>query len=99
VSDVVARKASLAVNRGAVRPLASRHGEIRGNGNGVFKRLEARRPCWTTMRMRMTDREEPQAGKFKEAARELECDDDEQRFKGRLEKLVKHEPAEEPETG
>jgi hypothetical protein len=41
VSDVVARKASLAVNRGAVRPLASRHGEIRGNGNGVFKRLEA----------------------------------------------------------
>jgi hypothetical protein len=50
------------------------------------------------MRMRMTDREEPQAGKFKEAARELECDDDEQRFKGRLEKLVKHEPAEEPET-
>ena len=29
----------------------------------------------------------PQLDKFKEAARELECDDDEQRFKERLGKL------------
>lgn len=30
-----------------------------------------------------------QLDKFKDAARELECDDDEQRFKERLGKLVK----------
>lgn len=30
-----------------------------------------------------------QLDKFKEAARELECDDDEKRFKERLEKLAK----------
>ncbi len=30
-----------------------------------------------------------QLDKFKEAARDLECDDDEQRFKERLEKLTK----------
>lgn len=34
-----------------------------------------------------------QLDKFKDAARELECDDDEQRFKERLGKLVKTEPA------
>ena len=34
----------------------------------------------------------PQLDKFKEAARELECDDDEQRFKERLGKLVKAKP-------
>jgi hypothetical protein len=33
--------------------------------------------------------EKPQLDKFKEAARELDCDDDEQRFKERLGKLVK----------
>lgn len=33
-----------------------------------------------------------QLDKFKEAARELECDDDEARFKERLDKLVKHKP-------
>ena len=33
-----------------------------------------------------------QLDKFKEAARELECDDDEQRFKERLGKLVKQKP-------
>jgi hypothetical protein len=33
-----------------------------------------------------------QLQKFKEAARELECDDDEQRFKERLDKLVKAKP-------
>lgn len=33
--------------------------------------------------------EKSQLDKFKDAARELECDDDEQRFKKRLGKLVK----------
>lgn len=37
-----------------------------------------------------------QLDKFKDAARELECDDDEQRFKERLGKLVKAKP-EKPE--
>lgn len=37
-----------------------------------------------------------QLDKFKEAARELECDDDEKRFKERLGKLVKQKP-EKPE--
>ena len=36
----------------------------------------------------MTDDKRPQLDKFKEAARELECDDDEQRFKERVGKLV-----------
>lgn len=35
-----------------------------------------------------------QSEKFKEAARELECDDDEQRFRERVGKLVKHKPVE-----
>ena len=34
--------------------------------------------------------------KFKEAARELEADDDPKRFKERLAKLVKHKPVEKP---
>ena len=38
-----------------------------------------------------------QLDKFKEAARELETDDDTQRFKERLAKLVKHKPVEKPE--
>tara|TARA_Y100000034_G_C6765551_1_gene341226 strand:+ start:521 stop:679 length:159 start_codon:yes stop_codon:yes gene_type:complete len=36
--------------------------------------------------------EKSQLDKFKDAARELECDDDEQRFKERVGKLVKPEP-------
>ena len=36
-----------------------------------------------------------QLDKFKDAARELECDDDEQRFKERLGKLVKPAPTNE----
>jgi hypothetical protein len=37
----------------------------------------------------MTDKaDKPQIDKFKDAARELECDDDEQRFRERLGKLV-----------
>ncbi|MDN3647077.1 hypothetical protein QWY75_12770 [Pontixanthobacter aestiaquae] len=35
----------------------------------------------------------PQIDKFKEAARELECEDDEKRFADRLGKLVKQVPA------
>ena len=35
--------------------------------------------------------------KFKGAAHELECDDDEQRFKERLGKLVKAKPGPKPE--
>jgi hypothetical protein len=38
-----------------------------------------------------------QIDRFKEAARELECDDDEKHFKERLGKLVKQRPAPEPE--
>lgn len=35
-----------------------------------------------------------QLDKFKEAARELECDDDEARFDERVKKLVKQKPVE-----
>jgi hypothetical protein len=38
---------------------------------------------------------ESQLDKFKEAARELECDDDPKLFKDRLGKLVKHKPVPE----
>ena len=37
-----------------------------------------------------------QADKFKEAARELGTDDDPERFKERLAKVVKHKPVEKP---
>ena len=36
--------------------------------------------------------DKPQLNKFKDAARELECDDDEQRFKERVKKLAKPRP-------
>jgi hypothetical protein len=42
--------------------------------------------------------EKPQIDKFKDAARELECDDDEQHFKERLGKLVKAKPGEKNPT-
>lgn len=46
----------------------------------------------------MPDQPKPQLDKFKEAARELESDEDEARFKDRLGKLVKHKPVpEKPE--
>jgi hypothetical protein len=47
----------------------------------------------------VTDKGGPQTqkDKFEQAARELECDDDPQRFKDRLRKLVKHKPVEKPE--
>ena len=38
-----------------------------------------------------------QSEKFKEAARALECDDDEARFDERVKKLVRHKPVEKPE--
>ena len=37
--------------------------------------------------------EESQLEEFKKAARELECDDDQERFDQRLKRLVKHKPA------
>ena len=43
----------------------------------------------------MTD-QKTQSDKFKQAARELECDDDEKRFDERVKKLVKHKPVEKP---
>lgn len=48
----------------------------------------------TTKKNTTSDR--AQIDKFKDAARELECDDDEQRFKERLGKLVKRETSESP---
>jgi hypothetical protein len=38
-----------------------------------------------------------QLDKFKEAARELETDDDEKRFDERVKRLVKHKPERKPE--
>lgn len=38
-----------------------------------------------------------QLDKFKEAARELETDDDEKRFDERVKKLVKQKPVDKPE--
>ena len=37
-----------------------------------------------------------QSDKFKQAARELETDDDEAHFDERMKKLVKHKPVEKP---
>jgi hypothetical protein len=41
-------------------------------------------------------REKSQSQMFKEAARGLECDAQEQRFRRRIEKLVKAKPVEKP---
>jgi hypothetical protein len=43
------------------------------------------------------DKEPTQRGKFEQAARELECDEDEARFDERVRKLVKHKPVEKPQ--
>lgn len=40
------------------------------------------------------DAPKTQLNKFKEAAKQLETDDDPERFKERLRKLVKHKPVE-----
>lgn len=45
----------------------------------------------------MKDERKSQLDKFKEAARELETDDNPKRFKERLAKLVEHKPVEKPE--
>ncbi len=45
---------------------------------------------------RMENPDQTQIDKFKKAARELECDDDEQRFKERLAKLARQKPVEKP---
>lgn len=45
----------------------------------------------------MSSKDKSQLDKFKQAARELECDDDEGRFKERLERLVK-KPKEQSEN-
>ena len=42
-----------------------------------------------------TSDDKGQLEKFKEAARELECDDDEQRFRDRLRRLTKPKPSDE----
>lgn len=44
----------------------------------------------------MPQPDKSQLDKFKDAARELETDDDEQHFKERLGKIVKHKPVEKP---
>ena len=41
---------------------------------------------------------EKQHDKFKQAARQLETDDDEERFEERLKKLVKQKPKDEEKT-
>lgn len=47
--------------------------------------------------MNGTEQQQSQLDKFKEAARDLETDDDEARFDERLRKIVKHKPVEKPE--
>ena len=42
-------------------------------------------------------KEKTQLDKFKQAARELETDNDPKRFKERVGTLVKHKPVEKPE--
>lgn len=43
----------------------------------------------------MSEHKQSQLDKFKQAARDLECDDDDQRFKDRLGKLAKRKVTEE----
>lgn len=45
----------------------------------------------------MAASKESQREKFEQAARALECDDDPERFRERVSKLVKHKPVEKPE--
>lgn len=45
----------------------------------------------------MTDEPKTQLDKFKEAASQIETDDDPKRFKDRLAKVVKHKAVEKPE--
>ena len=45
----------------------------------------------------MMTEDKTQLDKFKQAARKLETDDNPERFRERLGKLVKHKPVEKPE--
>lgn len=45
----------------------------------------------------ITSPKNEQFDRFKEAARALECDDDPERFRERVRKLVKHKPVAKPE--
>lgn len=45
----------------------------------------------------MEGNEPAQLDKFKDAARQLETDDDPEHFKERLQKIVKHKPVEKSE--
>jgi hypothetical protein len=45
------------------------------------------------------DAPKSQVEKFREAARDLETDDDEQRFDEQLEKIARQKPRKEPEKG
>lgn len=44
----------------------------------------------------MADTPQTELDNFKKAARQLETDDDQERFKERLGKLLKHKPVEKP---
>lgn len=46
----------------------------------------------------MPEQDKSQLAKFKEAARDLETDDDEARFDERLRKIVKHKPVEKDDA-
>lgn len=52
----------------------------------------------TTTRKTMPDRDKSQLDKFKEAARELEADEDEARWEERLRKVAKTKPTPEQST-
>lgn len=43
----------------------------------------------------MTEKQRPQSDKFKEAARELECDEDEKAWEDRLRRIAKRKPEKE----
>lgn len=44
-------------------------------------------------------KDKPQIDKFKEAARQLETDDDEERFEERLKRIVKQKPDDKKDDG
>lgn len=48
-------------------------------------------------RLNLSTPNQTQLERFKKAARELECDDDDARFDERVKKLVKQKPVEKPE--
>ena len=48
------------------------------------------------MRQQISEQERSQLDKFKKAARDLDCDDDEQRFKERLKEVAKPVTKEPP---